>query len=182
MQQGSSVNPDHGVYEVGRGRTQSTAERFLPCLMTRLTDHHPEELRERQTQAASPGDLRREIVQNIELILNSRSHPRPQDLGGEPVASSVLGFGLGDFCGAAKSKSFAERLRAQIERQVRTFEPRLAPESVRVTLREVGEDEDKTSFHYSIYGQINVAPLTGEMLLFTELDLELSKATVGETD
>ncbi len=166
---------DAGIYEVSGRVAEGDAGRYLPCLITRLTDEHPEESRE-VSQVLTLEELKREIVANIELILNSHAHPDDKVLGGEPAASSVLGLGLADFCGLSHTRASAERLRAEIERQIKAFEPRLDPKSVRVTMREVAGSQTHTFFHYAIFGRIHVSPLEGEMLCLTDLDLESSKA------
>lgn len=73
----------------------------MPCVLDRLTDLNPETRVERFSRGISISALRRSVLENVSLILNSRSHPNAEAWGGDAeVSASVLGLGLPDFCGS----------------------------------------------------------------------------------
>lgn len=52
----------------------------MPCVLMRLTDREPMVQRERYSRGISIQQLKRDILWNIELLLNSRSHPSRAEL------------------------------------------------------------------------------------------------------
>ncbi len=167
-----------------RNSASGAAERFMPCVLTRLTDQHPEEKTERIRRSLSLDELKESILANIRLILNSRFRPEAWDLGDDPlVESSVLGFGLTDCCGVSKSREALETLRDRIRNLIVWFEPRLDPASVEVSVVDAGHRADgaalgRNGWALEISARINVEPLTGELLCISEIDLESGAATV----
>ena len=77
-------------------------DKFQPCILSRLTDRS-------LTGNGSAEDsllsrIHREILLNLKMLFNSRMHPGADDLDKWPeVRTSVLGYGLSDFCGLDNS-------------------------------------------------------------------------------
>lgn len=108
---------------------------FLPCFLTRLTDSDPHVMTEKYF--ATPGQLKEDVLRNIEMILNSKSRLSDTELGDEQcLLNSVLGLGLADFCGESRSYQTFERLKHNIVTQLVYFEPRIEPASIEVKLLE----------------------------------------------
>lgn len=104
---------------------------FLPTLWSRLGGC--------DTQALAADEqvvlLKEEILQNIALILNSRSHlSMDGSKQSQAVQFSVLGLGLADFCGQSHNQKRLAVLKQQILEQIIAFEPRLEPSSIQITL------------------------------------------------
>lgn len=120
--------------------------------------------------------LCQEILRNITLILNSHSHPRLNDLqGDEQLAFSVLGMGLGDFCGRSYSYLSLSQLQQLIYAQIVYFEPRLDPESVQVRLLTDSTNPARASYTVSMDITAKIRPCLLENQVFsctTVLDLE----------
>lgn len=120
--------------------------------------------------------LCQEILRNITLILNSHSHPRLNDLqGDEQLAFSVLGMGLGDFCGRSYSYLSLSQLQQLIYAQIVYFEPRLDPESVQVRLLTDSTNQARASYTVSMDITAKIRPSLLENQVFsctTVLDLE----------
>ena len=120
--------------------------------------------------------LCQEILRNITLILNSHSHPRLNDLqGDEQLAFSVLGMGLGDFCGRSYSYLSLSQLQQLIYAQIVYFEPRLDPESVQVRLLTDSTNPARASYTVSMDITAKIRPSLLENQVFsctTVLDLE----------
>lgn len=103
---------------------------FLPTLWSRLCGCDSQALPQDEQVAL----IKAEILQNITLILNSRSHlPLEKLQHAQDVQYSVLGFGLSDFCGQNHNQARLSLLKQQIVDQIIHFEPRLDPTSIEVT-------------------------------------------------
>ncbi len=152
----------------------------MPCVLGRLTDQNPQLPVERFSRGISIKQLKRDILWNIEMILNSRSHPGREELNSdEMICNSVLGMGLPDFCGISHSRDQLEKLRREIIHQLRCFEPRIKADSLRVTLfQEKQAASDNSILEMEIQGQIAVAPLREELVFQSRLDLESGTASI----
>lgn len=154
-----------------------SGDRFMPCVLSRLTDQEPQNQVEHFSRGISIRRLKQDILRNIELILNSRSHPQGEELENDgEMINSVLGMGLSDFCGHSHTIQQQERLKKEILRQLRCFEPRINPATLTVT--PVDESNSTSVIEMEIYGRIEVAPLSEELLFRSRLDLESGAATV----
>lgn len=158
---------------------QSTGDRFTPCLMARLTDLKPEEKTELYGRGISVHQFKQNILWNVENILNSKSHLNYSDYKNDPaITDSVLGVGLSDFCGSHQSSREYEKLRNEVERQIRLFEPRLNPDTLRVDCMPTNNTLSKGTLELEIRAQLNVAPLDEELVFRSKLDMESGNATV----
>ena len=146
--------------------------KYWPCLLRRLTDSAPDEKKENYSQGITVKQLKKDIFDNIEMILNSRSHPQAEDLEKYPeLSESVLAYGLTDFCGKVCSMDDKETIREHILHQLRVFEPRLNPDSIDVTLAQ-NDKETRSVLEFQISGMIDVAELSEEIVFISRLDLE----------
>jgi len=150
--------------------------------MMRLTDQNPEVRVERYPHAVSVVGLRRSVLANVSMILNSSSHPQSSAWQNDPtVTDSVLGMGLSDFCGVSHSRERREKLRRDILRQLAVFEPRLDSQ---VTVVNFFTDQDGVSsgiLDLEIRSVISVVPLKEEFAFRARLNLETGEARL-ETD
>jgi len=123
--------------------TRPTQRVRLP-LLDRLLDADPSTKEERlPTPAEALDTLRAAVRRDLEALLNARRRRWPLPAAGPELALSPLGYGIPD----ATSGTYAiperrEGLALEVERIIRRFEPRLL--SVRVQLRETGNDLDRT--------------------------------------
>lgn len=146
--------------------------KYWPCLLRRLTDFAPDEKKENYSQGITIRQLKKDIFDNIEMILNSRSHPQAEDLEKYPeIDDSVLAYGLTDFCGKVCSMDDKETIREHILHQLRVFEPRLNPDTIDVSLSQ-NDRETKSVLEFQISGMIDVAELSEEIVFISRLDLE----------
>jgi type VI secretion system protein ImpF len=108
-------------------------------LLERLDDEEPDRPRDPPpSPAASLMALRRGVRRDVEALLNSRRRWRSWPDRYDELALSPVGYGIADFsAGAFNDPGRRDLLRAEIERTIRRFEPRLA--RVRVTLVESGD-------------------------------------------
>ena len=122
---------------IGRGRRDRGSDQVqraqLP-LLDRLIDDAPDHDRDPVLSASEAmAILRRSVRRDLEALLNARRRWQSWDPGYSELATSPVGYGIGDFtAGAFNDPSQREQLRADFETAIRRFEPRLT--QIRVTL------------------------------------------------
>lgn len=126
------------------GPAPRASQRVRLPLLDRLMDADPSSAREAvTTPAIALETLRAAVRRDLEALLNARRRRWPLPPTAPELHASPLGYGIPD----ATSGTYAQahrraELAAEVERIIRRFEPRLL--SVRVTLRETGEELDRT--------------------------------------
>ncbi len=152
--------------------TKKEDAKYWPCLLRRLTDFSPDEKKENYAAGITIKQLKKDIFDNINMILNSRSHPQEADFKGrQEISESVLAYGLTDFCGKVCSQDDRETIREHILQQLRLFEPRLNPETTDVVLIE-SDKESRSVLEFHISGMIDVGELREEIVFVSKLNLE----------
>ena len=123
----------------GRG-----SQRVRMPLLDRLLDNDPSSMREPvTTPAIALETLRAAVRRDLEALLNARRRRWPLPATGPELHASPLGYGIPDATSGAYAQAHRRAdLAVEVERIIRRFEPRLL--SVRVTLRESGEELDRT--------------------------------------
>ena len=141
-------------------RASRKQDRFLPCLIARLVDDEPHNRVERDPQLYTPEQLKKNVLRNLVMILNSSPRRLKGDLPcSETVRDSVLFWGLPDFTGQTTNQTRLEELRQEIIRQLRCFEPRLDGDSLSVELEtDPGSCGD---FILRISGTVTADPVNG---------------------
>jgi type VI secretion system protein ImpF len=152
------------------------AERLQPSLLDRLTDNDPTELREsRDSRVIDIRQLRDIIQRDLAWLLNTSDNNNLIDAEQFPNASaSVLNFGIKEVAGDYSTAERAELIRKSITHAIQTFEPRIHPGSVDVTLR-VGHNNRTSSVTYDIHADMWAQPMPMELYLRSEVDV-----TTGE--
>ncbi|MDR2865399.1 MAG: GPW/gp25 family protein [Spirochaetaceae bacterium] len=151
---------------------------FKPYLLKRLTDYEPSEKKDRETGAITLRKVKEDVFENIEMLFGSRAHLSHIELReDEELISSVLGFGIIDYCGKSFGRQEREILRQNIIEQLTFFEPRIDPSTIEVKLT---DSEDNPSFlmAFRISGTIRVGQLSEELLFISRLNLETGSAEV----
>lgn len=107
-------------------------------------------------------ELKRSVARDLEWLLNTKAVlPRHELIAELPEArASVLTYGIPDYTNASwRSPADARRICGEIAQAVRTFEPRLVPATVRVTiLQSAGVDD--FSLRFRIEGTLHVEPVS----------------------
>jgi type VI secretion system lysozyme-like protein len=166
---------------VPRGTSKEEA-RYKPYLLTRLTDNDPH-IRKAlshgyNTDVITMRQLKKDIFENIEVLFNSRTHLSSKELKGDSeLESSVLGYGISDFCGKLCSGADKEKLRLHILKQLKNFEPRLAPDSIKVEFMQT-EQSAESLMEFRISAYIAVGSVSEEVLFISKLDMETGNADV----
>ena len=158
-------------------------EKYVPCILTRLTDNNAGEKKDDLPQFVPLDTIRNEIIQNLDAILNSKSRPERSDLNNDDeLVFSVLGFGLPDFCGRSNSPYEVEKIRREIEEQIIHFEPRIKKDSLVVRLVNIENTRQNFAFTLEIEGEFALDVLLGSFKCASYIDLETGFATVKSID
>jgi type VI secretion system protein ImpF len=130
---------------------------LIPSVLDRLLDDDPSVSREvpkSRTQVLR--ELKQSVRRDLENLLNTRCrcNPLPPHLG--ELGVSLAGYGIPDVTGAdLGSVRKREEFRRQIERTIRSFEPRF--KTVSVAILETGNPLDRT-LRFRIEGLLRAEP------------------------
>jgi type VI secretion system protein ImpF len=160
---------------------QTEDARYKPYVLKRLTDLEPYEKTERRQIVITEKQVKEDIFKNIEMLFCSRSHPSFKELKGyDDLENSVLSYGISDYCGKICSAAEREELLKQIKKQLRDFEPRLEPNSIRVEFSNI-EATMRSMLELRITGNVVVGQVNEEVLFISRLDLETGNASLTYT-
>jgi type VI secretion system protein ImpF len=158
-------------------------DRLQPALLDRLTDDAPSSAVEAdERRYVSKTALRQAVIRDMSWLFNAVQPLAPAQAADAPrAARSVLNFGLPALSGQTASKVDVSLLEKSIRNAIIDFEPRVAPDSLRVRAIEA---EDVLSTHnvieFEISGLMWAQPVPLELLLRTQLDLEAGQVQVRD--
>ncbi|MFP3089611.1 type VI secretion system baseplate subunit TssE [Treponema sp. TIM-1] len=168
--------------EENRGNIRKEDARYKPYVLKRLTDDEPYEKKEIISAVITEKQVKDDIFRNIEMLFCSRSHPSLAELKGyEDLENSVLGYGISDYCGKICGDDDREFLLEHIKKQIRDFEPRLAPDSIDVKFANP-DAAMRSLLELRISGHISVGQVDEEILFISRLDLETGNASLTYED
>ena len=131
---------------------------MLGSVLDRLLDDEPDNRREQpKSTGQSLRDLKLSVRRDLENLLNTRrrSVGWPSEL--EELEVSLADYGIPDFTGVNMgARSERERMRLEIERVIRRFEPRL--KNVIVSLQDNPDDIERT-LRFRIAGVLRTEPV-----------------------
>jgi len=138
-------------------------------LLDRLIDYEPEVSREPVRRRV--GDYRQllaSVRRDIENLLNTKSFAPSQTGEYRELQDSLFVYGLPDFTAESpRSDSVRDRIREEVEKAVRTFEPRIA--NVSVTYQK--EDQSFRTLGFRIAGLLMVDPAPEPITFDTMCDI-----------
>jgi type VI secretion system protein ImpF len=158
----------------GRENAADTEDaRYLPYVLTRLTDFEPGTKKEKNASTISMQQVQDDIYENVLMLFTSRTHPSPGELKRIPeLENSVLCYGVADYCGKICSKDDRENLRQHIVKQLRDFEPRFKPQSIQVDFAETTSTGSESRVEFNVSGLVEVDELSEEVVFVSGLDME----------
>jgi type VI secretion system protein ImpF len=158
------------------------AERLQPCLLDRLTDEHPESVREsRDQRIISMRRYRAAVLRDLDWLLNTGAHSAAEDLSEFAyVAKSVVNYGIPDLCGMTASGLKPEDFQRQLLEAIRSFEPRILPGSVSVHVQAGYGRMDHNALSFEIRGDLWAQPTPDPLYVRTEVDLETGQCEVKD--
>ena len=152
------------------------SELLLPCLLDRLTDDNPTEQAESHVHRASVKQYREAVLRDLNWLLNTASHPSEDELEGfDNVLKSVINYGIRNFGGQNGALRKAKDLERQIHEAILIFEPRILPDTLKVSLvapKESRSEHDHCILGLEIHGDLWLEPLPEHLYIKTSIDLE----------
>jgi type VI secretion system protein ImpF len=157
-------------------------ERLQPCLLDRLTDEEPDQLRESaEKRYVSLKRLRESVRRDLGYLLNSTHLAAVQDLSAYPeVERSTLNYGIPDLSGRPASTIDKGILARQLRRAITEFEPRLLKSTLKVQVITDPEQHNANALRFDIEADLWCEPAPIHLYLRTKLDLEDGEARVSE--
>jgi type VI secretion system protein ImpF len=123
--------------------------------------------------------LRATVRRELAWLLNSTNLGAVIDLEPYPhVQTSVLNYGVPDFAGKALDGRIVQQRARDIRNAVRTFEPRMDPDSVMVEVSDRMEREQAITF--VIHGDVRSAVRAIPVKFRTDVELDTAATTVRE--
>ena len=163
-------------------RLNLDAERVLPCLLERLTDHYPRAKKEsRRHRTVSLREYRESVLRDLQWLFNSEAHPRPEDFEGLPRAQeSVLNYGVRSLTGAWLSSHDAAEIEGVFREAILRFEPRVLADtlSVRLLTEEDADPLSQGAVSIEISAHLWAEPIPEQLYIRTELDLDTGNCSL----
>lgn len=157
------------------------SSKYLPCLLTRLTDEHPFTATDSSYGTEfSLEQLKHDILVNLSMLLNSHTAPSTtQRLQRHfpNIAVSAYHFGIDSYAGISGTSHQPGIIAENVRQAIIHFEPRLDPESIRVQIID-NSNHDRTALHLSISSRLAVQPLSEDMYFRLRVDVETGESTL----
>ena len=158
-------------------------ERLQPALLDRLTDDEPDKRQEPiEARVLSKRRLRQSVLRDLAWLFNATRLETGAELAGAPyVRSSVVNFGLPALSGRGVSSLDSTDLTKAIREAILNFEPRILPDTLRVTtMLEPGQLDHHNVVGVQIHGELWAQPVPLEFLVRTDFDLETGKVRIDD--
>ncbi len=163
--------------------TRKNSSKYLPCLLTRLTDERPFATRDTTYGTEfSLEQLKHDILVNLGMLLNSHTAPaatRHLEQRYPLAAASSFHFGIDSYAGLTGSFNRPGVIAEAVRRAIVHFEPRLAPESVQVQAEPGRGAHDHAAIHLNISSRLAVHPLSEDMYFRLRVDVETGESTIN---
>lgn len=158
-------------------------ERLQPSLIDRLTDEAPEAKEEgRDKRVLGLAQLRASVLRDISWLLNTVHLQATQDLSAWPqVTSSTVNYGIPDLAGSSVAGKNTLALERAVKQAVLDFEPRILPDTLKVSVHLDAEQMSRHAMLFIIEGKLWAQPIPLSLYLKTELDLETGAVTIAES-
>ena len=157
-------------------------ERLQPSLLDRLLDDAPTRLKEgSDSQAFTPAQFRQAVLRDLAALLNTSNLATIEDLSDTPlVAKSTLNYGIPGFAGLLQTSGRANSLERELAEAIRTFEPRIRPDTLRVRSSGSSEDSATPAVVFIIEGELWGQIVPQKLFLQTTIEVETRLAAVTE--
>jgi type VI secretion system protein ImpF len=157
-------------------RTPGPADRLTPSLLDRLFDVDQGGSTAALRPYQSIGELRAAVRRDLENLLNTRWRCTRQSELGKGLVSSLVNYGLPDFCGGnLQAAQNPDVVFEQIVQAIERFEPRLR--KVRVVRLQDEPSVDRT-LRFQIEAVLHVEPWQEQVRFTTVLEPATGKVVV----
>lgn len=157
-------------------------ERLQPSLLDRLTDDEPgRETESREQRVLSPQRLRAALLRDLAWLVNTGHLETVEDLEDHAeVKRSVLNYGIPDLTGLTIAGADTARIEKAVRQAIVHFEPRIAPESLRVSIETTEGEMARRAMVFRIEGTLWAKPTPQALYLKTVVDLDTGDVRVDE--
>lgn len=157
-------------------------DRLQPSLLDRLTDHHPDQLRESADERVLTRQaLRAAVLRDLGWLFNC-TRPQPEPASGrikelelwarfDHARNSVLNYGLPALAGTTKSTLNRAAMERVIKEAISLFEPRIDAKTLAVEIK-VGSKAQYNALALTIRGSMWSQPTPLELFVTADVDLE----------
>jgi type VI secretion system protein ImpF len=152
-------------------------------LLDRLTDLEPDKSTESSSQQSmSQMQFKEAVIRDLSWLLNSVALDGCVDLDLSPeVQKSVLNYGLPDLSGRTSSSIDILSIEKSIKQSIHQFEPRIIRNSLKVKVHSNSDAMSHNSMIFEIAGAVFGQPSPFQVVLKSELDLELGEFILKES-
>lgn len=166
-------------------------DRLQPSLLDRLLDDAPRQRSEGiDERILTRQELRAAVLRDLSWLFNAiRPEPEANTVQTEELAKwagmeharrSVVNYGMPAYSGVTLSSMDNYAIERSVEDAIRSFEPRIDPDSLSVEVRMSGQDGRQNTLQLVIRGQLWSQPVPLELLLAADLDVETGHTRVRE--
>jgi type VI secretion system protein ImpF len=156
--------------------------RLQPALFDRLTDDAPDKkVEDDERRVVSKSQLRQAVLRDLGALFNALQPLGPIGDAYPMVAQSVLNYGLPPLSGQLASKLDVGLLERSIHQAILQYEPRIEADTLQVRALEASNVMDTHNvIEFEIRGRLWSVPVSLEILLRTQLDLEAGQVEVKD--
>lgn len=121
--------------------------------------------------------LKKSVSNHLEELFNAKSRLDVADAAGFPlVEESVLNYGNRDFSAPGARELRRTEVADNLLTMIRRFEPRIVPESLRITTIDGAKDDDVLCFE--LWAEIRLSPFPLGLKLMAKLNLDSERYSV----
>ena len=154
---------------------------LMPTLFDRLRDDAPSRIDEASSDYTVSSSQMRDIVQrDLAFLLNTTNAEDLIDRARHPeAAASTVNFGVPPLAGSYISERKWADIERIIRRAITDYEPRLMPDTVKVSpLMKPGAGDSYNFLLFEIRAMINLKPYPLELTVQSSVDLETNRMSV----
>jgi type VI secretion system protein ImpF len=125
--------------------------------------------------------LRQAVLRDLAWLLNCTNLGTTSELGRSPLAArSTINYGIPGIAGLVNVANDQAALEAQLVEAIRSFEPRIKPDTLKVKMRDVRDDQPVPALIFEISGELWAQPVPQQLFLETSIELETRLAVVTD--
>lgn len=157
-------------------------ERLQPCLLDRLTDDEPGKQSEgRDKRVFSTRQMRQAVLRDLQWLLNTPQRIGPDEEADHPnVFTSAVNYGVPDLCGLTSGNLDVLGLERAVTRAVKSFEPRIRPQTLRITVINDPEEMSDNGLAFDVRGELWAQPVPEPLYLKTAVDLDTGQFNIED--
>ena len=125
--------------------------------------------------------LRQAVLRDLGALMNTTNLATLEDLSATPLAAkSTLNYGIPGFAGMLGSSARIAALEREIADAIKTYEPRIRPQTLRVHSRESRSDVGTRAIVFAIEGELWAQPVPVHLFVETSIEMETRHAVVKQ--